>query len=187
MVNKANLQDLFRGTEEAKASFGDANYMRAGHYLCRIEEVRAGERRVGGGYVVFGMQVVHVFDDVQGSGHRVGENVSHMLMRAGAQADMFLPSMKAAIGAICEGDPEAVTSGDLVAVVSDDQPLAGVVVEIVARNINTRRGTLFTRVTYKRPWTALELTNVLSEEAVKRFWPNGELQSQASLQQGQIG
>lgn len=174
MTENNAFAGMFDGIEEAKASF-DANYMRAGHYIVRIDRVKADKSRKGDGFVAFEMTILHVFDDSEGDKaalHRPGEPVTHMLME---KHDSFLGNLKSAIANCFGCDVTEVTKAVCVKVTGTDQALGGMIVEVRNRDITTRAGNPFTKVSYVREVPAVELADVLSEKILGQFFPGDML------------
>lgn len=184
--NDPLLDTLFTGVEEAKAST-DSNYVRAGHYLARIDRVKADKTRPPAmrPFVAVEMSCLHAFADgelsLQHNGeewvgvnkwHRPGEGFTDMKM---ADQDPFLGNMKALIAGVMGVDPNQVTEQDCKDVCKADQPLAGMVIEIRARDIVTKNGKPFTKVTYVREYPAETLQDVLSEDILNAFFPGDSL------------
>lgn len=174
MTENNAFAGMFDGIEDAKASF-DSNYERNGHYIMRIDRVKADKSRKGDGFVAFEKTVLHVFDDGDGereSWHRPGEAVTHMLME---KHDSFLGNLKAAIAGCFGCDPTEVTKAVCTQVVGAEQALAGMIVEMRNRDILTRAGNPFTKVTYRREVPASELAETLSEKMIATFFPGDTL------------
>jgi hypothetical protein len=170
---------IFSGLASAKARVS-ANYVRAGHYLCKYNRIKVDKSRKQKEFVVFEMTVLKVMDNGNGLGHRVGEDVSHMLTATGNEC--FLGNIKTIIANICGMKPEEVTEEDAHFITADDQPLCkGTVVEIRARTIRTKPkpgypdGTDFTEVSHCREVPAEELLVALDPKVQADFFPNNLL------------
>jgi hypothetical protein len=174
---------IFDNIVETKAS-RSANYTRPGHYWCIINGVKEGETRNKDGFVAIEMTTIHRFEEqcfpdsiapdgstVLGS-HKIGEDHTHMML---TKHDSFLGNFKQfLVGA--SGTPEhEITPEDATYVISDEQPLAGYIVEVTAKTIKTRRGTDFTKIEYERQISPTQIKNTLTPERIERFFPGDML------------
>lgn len=144
---------IFDGIDDAKPS-ASGNYIRPGHYFARIDGVRLVKKFTGEDFLAIEMNVVQVLDDEDGTGHRVGEDITHLLK---STQPSFLGNVKQFICATLGCSPDEVGKAEADRVTSDEQPLAGIVIEFVARTTTTRAGKPFTKVTYKREVPAGEI------------------------------
>lgn len=159
----------FKGLDTVKPS-RDYDYLRAGTYLCRVEEFRFGKNRSQVGYARFSFTVVNVLDAspaaVEPKGpHRVGEKVSWVLM---ADKDASAPNLKAALMAIAECPAEEITDSASELMASDAQPLAGlfVVVEARTQKMQKKEG-VFTRIAIKRRVSGAEVKKLTPPEVLQ--------------------
>lgn len=136
---------MFSGIEGARESM-DANYIAEGKYWARINRVKAGKSWKNEEFLVTEMTCVRVLDGDDAS-QKPGEDFSHMNMRKFPQ---FLGNVKSMIANLFEMQPAQVSIDHALRICSDDNPLGGTVAEVVARQITTRGGGDFTRVTYLR-------------------------------------
>lgn len=164
---------MFSGIEKVKARI-DANYIRPGHYLARIDVVKADKTRKQDGFVAIEMTILHVIDNDNDKGHSVGENVSHLLMQ---KHDAFLGNMKSFVANVFGMMPEEITEQHCTLVCSTPCPLTGTVVEFTARNITTRLGSDFTAINYRREVPAAECIATLSPQVQILYFPNNLLQN----------
>ena len=171
---------LFTEIAGAKARV-DATYVRPSHFLARIDACKTGETRKKDGFMAVEMTVLEDLapDDFdQGTyGHRAGEAVSHMMM---SKHDSFLGNVKAFIKAVLGMDEDAIKPEHAEAICADDQPLQNTIVEVVARETETRAGNPFTVVSYKGEVSATDLLDRWSkaeggEALAERFFPGGLL------------
>jgi hypothetical protein len=167
-----DVASIFANIKNAKARV-DANYERAGRYYTRINSIKMIETRKNGEAMVIEQTVIAVLDNDNGLGHKEGDQISHLML---VKNDSFLGNVKAILGGICGQDPELVSSEDALAVCSDKQPLAGLVVEKLNRTIQTKAGKDFTVINYVREVPPKELLTSLDPKTIKAFWPNGELE-----------
>lgn len=175
--------NLFKGIQDAKARI-DANYIRPCHILLRIDACKIGETRKGDGFfVVEGTVIEDLVPDEFGDhyGHRMGENVSHMMM---AKHDSFLSNVKAFIKVVTGVPEEDIEPSHAEEICADDQPLQFTVIEVVARETTTRENRPFTVVNYKGEVSPADLLERWSkredgEELKERFFPGGLLEKLA--------
>lgn len=166
---------MFKGVEGAKASF-DASYVGAGHYLCRIDRVKADKTRSKDDFLAVEMTVLHVFMDGAGEPakwHKAGSAVSHLMM---AKHDSFLGNVKAMVAAVMGVHESEVTEKDCEDLSGAGQPLAGMVIELKAREILTRANKPFTKVTYEREFPAAELQDLLDAKILAAYFPGDTLE-----------
>jgi len=130
----------FSGVENAKANVG-GNYVKPCDMIARIDRVKQDDSRSNGSFIANEMTVLHVFEGE----HEVGENVTHMLMQ---KFDSFLNNWKKLVIGITSCPDSEVTEEASNKIVSEDQPLSGIVVRVKAHNIKTRKGEDFTIVNY---------------------------------------
>lgn len=182
MADQAFNEDMFDGVEKAKASF-DSNYVRRGHYLALITKVKADQNRQDQDFVAVEMTILHTHSDGDGkelqgteeagtndTWHRAGEDVSHIMMK---KHDSFLGNLKSFIANVMDVDPADVTKATCVkACCQPDQPMAGRVVELKNRVIQTRAGNDFTKVSYVRELEPKEYAGVVDQEIINRYLPD---------------
>lgn len=161
----------------------DANYVRPGNYLMLINRVKADTSRANGDFIAFEMTVLHVidpreFDQIKGQRpHRPGESVSLLEFK---KRDMFLPNMKSHIGGITGTDPNEVSQEIAEYAIGDDQPFAGFVVEVMARQITTKKNEPFTQVTFRRQVPASETLRTVAADVRKANFKDGYLETMAA-------
>lgn len=135
----------FDGIDNASAT-KSGNWIRDGKYWLRINRCAMHKKNHDGTeMLITEMTCVRVLDDNGGTGHRVGEDLAYSIKKTGST--MYLPNAKALFVAAL-GVPEAkVTSEVCEGCIADNQPLAGLVIEVVARTERkkTKDGT-FTKV-----------------------------------------
>lgn len=172
--SNAVAQRLFKGVEGAKASFA-SNYLKPGAYYLRIDRVKADSTRKNEDFLAVEMTVLNVLDEAEGKANKVGENVSHLMM---AKHDSFLGNVKAFVSNVLGCPPDEVTQENCIQICEYEEngkpvpsPLAGMVIEVSARNTVTKKQGTFTVVNYKREVAPAEYIPTLSEKAKKLFAP----------------
>lgn len=176
-----NLQEIFAGIKDARASF-DANYIRDGHYLFRVDKIEVGKSRSGKAFMAVNLTTLYqVVPNGLPREHRVGEQVTHMLTITGN--DSFLGNVKSMISHLMEVPPEDVGMEECMQLVAPDQPLAGSIIEVIAvsRPKKTKPSELFTHVNYKRTVSPEEAMQTLPKTTQDMFFPNGKLQKLAEF------
>lgn len=167
---------MFTGVEDAKASF-DAVYVNVGHYILRIDRVKADESRKKEQFMAVEMTTLHQYGDCasflkEGDSpdklHRPGQAVSHLMM---AKHESFKGNVKAMIANILGVHETEVSEKDCNDICGEGQPLGGMIIEVRAQNILTRDKRDFTKVTYVREVPASELFNVLDQKIIDTYFP----------------
>jgi hypothetical protein len=152
---------VFDNIEMAKASRG-GNYERAGRYYEYVRRVKLDTNRKKIEFIAVEKVILHVIAaDPAAEPHSVGEQVTHLLM---SDKDSFLGNVKSMIAGLFNEDPDAVTAADAEMVVSDQQPAAGLVIEVNNRVITTKAEKPFTLVNYTRSLTPEEVFQLIPRE-----------------------
>jgi hypothetical protein len=135
---------IFDGIENAKVS-NDGNWVRPGKYTATIVGVKMVKKFNGDQFVAIELKIASVLDDENGTGHKVGEDVTHLLKVANPS---FLGNFKqfASTALGCEAEDLGKAEADRIT--SDEQPLAGIEIALTARQIKTQKGNPFTKVMY---------------------------------------
>jgi hypothetical protein len=151
------MTNPFSGIGQTKAS-RDANYVNPGGYIMRIDSVRMKKNRKDGPIFVIELTPLHVLREestlmngVDVKSNRLGVGCTHLIPFTGPGAEMALPNIKAFAETVIPGFAEAGGKEQeeaLALVTGDEQPLAGMMVEITARPIVTRSKKDFTKVNY---------------------------------------
>jgi len=177
---------MFDGVETAKASF-DAKYQGAGHYLNRIDRVKADKTRGGDEFLAVEMTVLHTFADGQGDPakwHKPGEAVSHLMMK---KHDSFLGNVKAMVANVMGAHESEVTKADCERICTAEQPFAGMVVELSGRDILTKKNQPFTKISYVREMPAVDLPEILDEKIIATYFPGDTLADMIAEQSAEEG
>ena len=128
------------------AKMGQAgNWVRPGRYTAKIVAVKLVKKFNGDEFVAIEMQVLTVIDDEKGTGHKVEEEITHLMK---VRNPSFLGSFKqfASVALGCEADDLDKAAADKIT--SDEQPLAGIDIAFTARQKSTKAGGQFTLVMY---------------------------------------
>jgi len=152
------MSSPFDGIQTTAAS-RDANYVTPGHYVMRIDDVRLKKNRKEEPIFVIEMTPLHVLaselckmNGKDTASNKQGVPCTHLIPFTGPGKDMALPNIKAFVLGCQPGTDEADIDEDAMQfIVSDDQPLSGSVVEVVARSIRTKSDKDFTKINYVGP------------------------------------
>lgn len=161
---------IFDKIGEASAP-ANTNYLGEGRYLLRIDACKIKEDRNGVDMFVMETTIVNV---IQAGDHREGEEASHLVKRT---SDYFLPEIKGIAIAVTGATADQITPEVCEEIVSDDQPFAGLVLEYVGSQVETKNSTPenprhVTRRFYKRAVPFGELFQTLSEDQRSRYFPS---------------
>ncbi|CAK9074212.1 Uncharacterized protein (Fragment) [Durusdinium trenchii] len=191
---KAAPQSKYAGVSGARVS-RDGNYIRGGHYLLLVERIEEGQTFKKQDFVAIQQNVLHVFDDsepgydydrkVEQPLHRVGESVTDMNMLGNVAFESSMKAFALVAGDMTEEElleREEYPGQMIEEMVSDEQPLAGAIVEVVARTVikkdsrakgeeNLSNKDIYTRVAYRRVWSDEEAREFLPAEIADRFLP----------------
>jgi hypothetical protein len=157
---------LFEGIKDAKASRG-ANYVRAGNYLVVINRVKLDKTRKNIAFVAIEMtNLVTLSEDPADKPHRPGEHMSHLLM---SDKDSWLGNFKAFISNVMGVPEDEVDEAACEQVTGKDQPLAGLIVEMQNKIIETKEKKPFTLVNYVRALEPEEAKSLIPAEVLDKF------------------
>lgn len=174
---------MFSKVASAEASANGGDYIKPGHYFCRIDRVKAGESQQGnGGFVAIELTVVAAKEDgdlpvdsdfnklTKEAWHTPGQQVSHLMMTKHAS---FLGNFKAFVANVGGIAADDVTEENCEAVT--DGLFDGLFVEIRARAIKTRAGNPFTAVGYTREVPPQEIKDNEPEETLDLVLGKGKI------------
>ena len=173
---------MFSGIENVKSSANGGSYVKPGHYFLRIDRVKAGDSQQGSGkFVAIEMTVLGSFPDgdpvldehfniVADAWHRPGEQVTHLLMEKHASFQANYKAFVANVGGIPE---DKVTETHCIQVT--EGLFEGLMVEVRARTIKTRRGSPFTVVGYSREVPPDEVKSRVDVEALAKVLGPGKI------------
>lgn len=174
---------LFDDIEDQKASSDGGAYITSGHYLLRINRVKADKSSSGAGdFVAIEMNVLAALPDGdmpldenfeskgQEAWHRPGEAVTHLLMGKHKSFQANFKSFVMNVGDI----PEAKVSKEVCEQVTGGL-FEGLFVEVRSRTIRTQAGKPFTKVSYVREVPPTEIAERVSEEDLNRILGEGKI------------
>lgn len=174
---------MFDKVQEKQASSDGGNFIVPGHYILRIDRVKAGTSQSGkGDFVAVEMVVLDVLSDGsipldsnfeplgEKAWHSVGEAITHLMM---AKYPSFEGNVKAFIMGV--GDvPEDNVTPEMCESVCDGL-FEGLFVEVRARTIKTTKNKPFTKVSYAREVTPSDLGDMVSESNLERVLGAGKI------------
>lgn len=131
---------VFDKIEDAKSS-QDSNPVRPGEIWAKITECKLVEKYNKDKLMLINMTVVRVLE----GDHRVGEDITHFLK---TNSDSFLGNVKQFVASTLGCNPEDVGQPEAERVVSEQNPMAGFIIEVKSRMIKTRAGKDFTKIHY---------------------------------------
>jgi hypothetical protein len=177
---------MFKGVEKAKVS-RSANYARPGRYIAFVRKVETGKNRKKEGFAV--VNLVCLMDLSEGTvdnPHRPGEEFSDMMME---KFDSFLGNFKGMVTALTGYPEDQITQEVCEYVTSEDQPLAGLVVEMENIERQTKESTpenprFYTMKNYRRVLTMDEIEKTLDPESLPRLLTGAELEYLGGKEQG---
>lgn len=174
---------MFDKVEDAKASVDGGSYVRAGHYIARIDRVKADKSQQNNDeFVAVEMTVLSTLPDGdipvdadfnslgKENWHAAGEQFTHLMMTKHAS---FLGNMKAFVANI-GGMPEVEVDSDTCEEVTNGV-FEGLFIELRARTIRTRAGKPFTKVGYVREVPPLEISDRLGDDECSRLLGVGKI------------
>ena len=131
---------LFDGIEKVEVS-QRSEYLQPGSYVLEIQAIKEGTSRSGEDYFLSEFKIIESSNDELPA----GAPVTWMTMK---RFDSFLKGVKAFIAAAAGCTVDEVTQAICDAAVSSDQPMAGARVSAFAKNIKTKKGGDFTKVSF---------------------------------------
>jgi len=123
----------------------EGNWVRPGKYTAKIHGVKLVKKFNGDQFVAVEMTVLTVADDEGGTGHKVDEEITH-LMKVGNPS--FLGNFKQFASEALGCSPDDLGKAEADRITSDEQPLAGIEIGFRARQKPTKAGGQFTLVMY---------------------------------------
>lgn len=165
---------LFSGIAQASSRF-EANYMKQGHYLVRIDKVKAAKNRSKQDYVAIEGTVLYAYPDGQGDltmWHKVGEQASDVI--SSKHFDMFLSKFKTfaerATNQDFKGMDDSKVEQICEALTGEHQPVAGLVMEVNARKVITKGNNVeIVSPSWRGQVPVSEIAQILDAETIERF------------------
>ena len=132
---------LFDGIEKVEVT-QRSEYLQPGSYVLEIQAIKEGTSRSGEDYFLSEFKIIESSNPELPS----GAPVTWMTMK---RFDSFLKGVKAFIASAAKCTVDEVTQDICAAAISSDQPLAGARVSAFAKNVVTKKGGDFTKVTFQ--------------------------------------
>lgn len=123
----------------------EGNWVRPGKYTARIHAVKLVKKFNGDNFVAVEMTVLTVVDDDGGAGHKVDEEITHLMKVSNPS---FLGNFKQFASEALGCSPDDLGKAEADRITSDEQPLAGIEIAFRARQKPTKAGGQFTLVMY---------------------------------------
>lgn len=163
-------QNFFGKIDTVNAS-RDSEWIRAGRYLCYIRGFKGRMTRAGVQAAFLELTILAVLDDSAAASepkgpHRVGDKTT---VYYGLNKDAAWPALKAHIAAIMGCPADQVTSQVLSEASADDQPLAGMVIEVDGKIILTQK--------HEKPFNKLVVKRRLEKAEVEAMVPTAVIKS----------
>lgn len=166
---------MFKNVKDARANFG-ANYEREGNYIMFVRRVKLDKNRNDDWFVAVEKIAIECINPGnETKPHRVGEQLSHLLCNYGKAKDSFLPNYKAMIMSVFDVPEEEVDEDACDLVTSDEQPMAGMFLEMQNKNVVTKEGNDFTRIKYVRSIPLSEIAERVDMEVLKKCLTRDEV------------
>lgn len=159
----------------------DSNYLREGHYLMLLRRVKAGCTRKNINFMAIEMTILAVVQQLGPQTQRPGEEVTHMLM---ANFDGFLGEVKKFVVGCYDCQETEVTDQAVREIVSDANPMGGMLIEVLAKDVMTKKNALFTRVSYKRRVSYGEVAQLIQPQTAQLVFGPGVFEACLAKEQG---
>jgi hypothetical protein len=118
--------------------------------------------------------VIKILEEVPGKSHMVGETPSRLFLR---KDDYFAGDIVAFVGSIFGVDPTTVGEEEAMAVFDNNGDIVrNIVMEVHAREITTKKNTLFTKIIFRRQVPPAEVLGAITEDEKNRYFPNQYLE-----------
>lgn len=174
---------VFKNVDPSKL-FTNGSYIEDGDYWIRITKTAIGKNRKNEAHSVIEGVVVRAMGDCK---NKVGETVAKITKTT---SDYFFQDACDFVAAMLGFEAKNETKEALEeALVTVFEPKDGVsiflnqVVHVSAKTIITKKEKPFTRIKWHGAVPAKKVLETLSPEDIARFWPNGELQQLAAVEQ----
>lgn len=174
------MSSVFGGMKGQKIN-QSGTYIQSGEYWLKIEATKMIQNRAKVPTAVIEGTVVKTFGECQ---HRLGETVSRV--SNDAKGEYLLSDCAAFVTAMLGMNQKATADDEMVqalqTVFEDPDgkgPFCHHIAHVKAWETTTKQGKPFTKIKWLGEIDPAKALEVLSEEEVARFWPNGELQKLA--------
>lgn len=166
---------MFKNVKDAKANFG-ANYEREGHYIMFVRRVKQDQNKDKDWFVAVEKVTMKCFDPYdEPKPHKPGEQCSHLLCNYGKGKPNFLPNFKAMVANVFDIPEEDIDEDASDLIISDEQPMACMFIEMQNKTILTKEKRDFTRIKYLRAVPYEEALELIGEETMTQYLTKDEL------------
>lgn len=159
---------IFSGIKDARANFG-SNYVKQGHYVAFVRRVKLAQNRRDEWFVAMEMIIMSCMDAMgEPTPHVPGETCSRLFCNYGKGKDYFLPNIKAMVSTLMDVPVEEVEEEACDLICSEDQPMAGMFVEMQNRGTVTQDGGPFTLVKFTKTLTPSEVLGKVNSDVIEK-------------------
>ena len=167
---------MFKNVKNAKANFG-ANYEREGKYIMFVRRVKLDQNKDEDWFVAVEKVCVACIDPMdEPKPHRPGEQCSHLFCNYGKGKASFLANFKGMIMQVFDVPEDEIDEEACDLITSDEQPMAGMFVEMQNKQVTTKAGGPFTRIKYLRSIPVEEIAEDVKRESLEACLTKDELQ-----------
>lgn len=172
---KSKLFTSVRG----KSANKQGNWLKQGQYIAKIQSCKVVESTNNDGveYAILEMRIVKHLDEDAAAAHRIGEEVAYNWSSAHKPTP---GNLLAFIGAALDTDVDSLTDDQkeeaIANVFGDEDPLAGMAIEVHAKVIKTKKDNDFTTFSCKGEVLPSTIFKVVDQETIDRLWPDGALE-----------
>lgn len=167
---------FFSGMSDATRGFS-SNYLQAGKYVVRIDDCVSFDKEGKGTMWKTTLTVLAV---ESGTEHKPGDEVHVFYKFDPRYPKMFFGKIMGFIAGVMDVEDSAIGEDETNDVLSDDNPMRGMVTVVTARNSPSAKsknedGTpkVFTNYSWSPRLSDEEIVAAIGEEAVVEFFPNG--------------
>lgn len=165
----------FAGMNDATRGY-TSNYLRPGRYVARIDECSSFIKEGVGRMWKNTLTILAC----EGGDHKVGEQVHTFFKEDPRYPKMFYGKIMGFIAGVMDVSDDEVGEAETEMVLSDDNPLAGLVTVVTAVATPSKKATnedgspkMFTNFSWAPSLDNDEIVAAIGEEGVQRFYPNG--------------
>jgi hypothetical protein len=157
-----------------------SNFLTPGRYVARIEDCVSFEREGKGRMWKTTLTILAIDTMEQDNAHKVGDEVHVFYKYDPRYPKMFFGKIMGFIAGVMDVPDDAIGEEETNEVLSDDNPMRGMVTVVTARNsVSTKSknedGTpkVFTNYSWAPRLSDEEIVEAIGEDGVERFFPNG--------------
>ena len=179
ITTKTTTMGFFSGMNDATRGFS-SNLLGAGRYVARIDDATTFEKEGKGRMWKTTLTILAIESQPEGSSYKPGDEVHIFYKYDPRFPKMFFGKIMSFIAGVMDVPDEAIGEAETNEVLSDDNPMRGMVTVVTARDkvsTNSRddRGEpkVFTEYTFSPRLSDEQIVAAIGEEAVARYFPNG--------------